>query len=313
MRYSVILNPAAGKGRLHARAMALLTRLERDGRLLRIDQTQGDGHATELAAQAVARGDRALLVAGGDGTLQQVVQGAMRARGEEPVHLAVLPLGTGNSFLREFSAHNFDVAHASLLAGRETPCDVVAIEHSEGTLYSINIVSFGFTSEVGALTNARFKWLGTAGYVAAVVTSLATLRSQTTRWRLDGGPEEAIEHTFVAACNSRFTGGAMMMAPAASINDGHMSIVIAKRMSRMRLLRTFPQIFRGEHVHDARVETREAARMELLDAPRCNFMVDGEIVSLEARALHVIRQPLRIVRPQGTVRPQGIVRPQDPA
>lgn len=297
MHYSVILNPKAGKGRHHERAMALLTRLERDKQISRIDRTLHDGHATELAAQAMKRGADALLIAGGDGTIQQAVQGIMEARGDRPIHLAMLPLGTGNSFLREFDAHDFDIAHASLLAGHDTPCDVVAIEHADGVLYSLNIVSFGFTSDVGALTNTRFKWLGTGGYVAAVVSSVARLRSQTTRCSFDGGPLETIEHIFIAACNSRFTGGAMMMAPAASIDDGKMSVVIAKPMSRLRLLKTFPKIYRGEHIHDATVDTREAAVIEFEDMPRCNFMVDGEIVSLQPHALRVIPRALRIVRP----------------
>ncbi len=298
-KYVVIVNPKAGEGRLGKRARALLGRLEADGRIERTEYTTATGHASELAKAALEGGAQALLVAGGDGTVQQVVQGIMEHGSQKPVRLAILPLGTGNSFLRDFGAHDFDVAQASLLGDQTTPCDVVEIEHGSGTVYSINIVSFGFTSEVGALTNDRFKWLGTAGYAAAVFTSLARLHTHMTRCSFDGGVFEDIEHIFIAACNSRFTGGAMMMAPAASINDGKMSVVIAKPMSRVRLLRTFPKIYSGKHVRDDVVDIREASEIRFDDMPECDIMIDGEILRLRMRALRVVPAALRIVHPRG--------------
>ena len=297
-KYFAIVNPKAGSGRLRARAAALLTQLQAEGRVERTLYTNADGHASELAEQALRDGAEALLVAGGDGTAQQVVQGVMAVSRTQATSLAVLPLGTGNSFLREFGAHDFDVARDALVGGHETPCDVVEIEHENGVTYSINIISFGFTSEVGALTNRRFKWLGTTGYAAAVFTSLAHLAKHSARCSFDRGPYEDVEHTFIAACNSRFTGGAMMMAPDASIDDGKMSIVIAKPMSRFRFLRTFPKIFSGEHIHEDVVQTREAAEVLFEGSPECDVMFDGEIGRLKMRRLRVIAGALKIVQPK---------------
>lgn len=297
-KYVAIVNPKAGEGRLRVRAQNLLDELGAEGRVTRIEYTNSNGHASKIAETALHGGAEGLLVAGGDGTAQEVVRGIMAANTGRAVPLAILPLGTGNSFVREFGAHDFEVARAALLGGHTAPCDIVEIEHKNGVTYSMNIISFGFTSEVGALTNRRFKWLGAGGYIAAVVTSLARLRSHTARCAFDGGPFEDVEHVFIAACNSRFTGGAMMMAPAASIDDGKLSVIVAKPMSRVRLLRTFPKIFRGKHIHDDVVESREAAEVLFDNLPECNVMIDGEIDRLKMRRLRVITGAVEIVRPE---------------
>jgi len=88
------------------------------------------------------------------------------------VALGFLPLGTGNSFLRDFSKNGLQTATEALLAGKRRRCDVLKLTHATGVIYYINLLSVGFTADVTALANRRFKRLGEAGYVLAVTRQL---------------------------------------------------------------------------------------------------------------------------------------------
>src|SRR5262249_3799647 len=105
-------------------------------------------------SDAYARGYRRFIAVGGDGTAHEILNGLFgRARAQERVSLGLLPLGTGNSFLRDFAENGADASLRAMLAGRTRPVDLVRLTHAAGEIFSLNILSFGFTADVGALTN----------------------------------------------------------------------------------------------------------------------------------------------------------------
>ena len=92
-----------------------------------------------------------------------------------------LPLGTGNSFLRDFTKDGAEASLKAILEGRKRPVDLVKLTHSAGETYSFNLLSIGFTADVGALTNRRFKALGHLGYLLGVFVCVAKLNRQAVR------------------------------------------------------------------------------------------------------------------------------------
>lgn len=305
-----ILNPQAGGGRQPKRLERLLQQLRQRGIAVHAHATERPGHATELARSALQRGETQLLVLGGDGTCFEVVNGIMQAQAATaspapPPTLAIVPLGTGNSLLRDFQVQDAESALDLLQHGRPQPCDLLRLEHAQGTLYSINLVSIGFSAAVGALTNARFKRFGAAGYVLALLASLARLRAETLRlrsWRpgSSSGTLPSVESrpaTLVAFCNSRYTGGRMMMAPHADLADGEFDVVHVGEVDRRTLLQVFPRIYRGSHVEASFVATWRAVKVELIDALPRDVMIDGEVLHLALRSLEVVPAALRIMGP----------------
>ena len=93
----------------------------------------------------------------------------------EPATLAFLPLGTGNSFLREFTDRGVDYAVEALLAGRSQPCDVLRLRHTEGVLHYINLLAMGFAADVATLRARRFSGWGELGYQSSIFISLGPL------------------------------------------------------------------------------------------------------------------------------------------
>lgn len=295
-RYFTIVNGAAGGGRCRSRFDKLKQTLEREGFELETRLTSHPGHATELAREAFERGERRFLGVGGDGTSYEIVNGLFPAALGEEVTLATLPLGTGNSFLRDFGITTETHAIEALREGRSHAIDVVKLTHARGVLHYINLLGLGFTARAGKLTNERFKPWGALGYVGAVLVSVADLAYASDPIRVDGSSEvESEPAIFLCFCNSKFTGGAMMMAPRAEVADGKLDIVRVGALSRGGLVTQFPRIFTGQHVDHPLVETRHATRVEFVETREQPCMIDGEIVDLAPRALEVLPSALRVI------------------
>ena len=128
-----VINGAAGAGRCAKRAGAVMDRLREAGLLLEIEHTHYAGHASELVARAYDRGTRKFLAVGGDGTCFEVINGLFpRCKTNGLPQLGILPLGTGNSFLRDFGISDEEEAIRALLSGHTSRCDVVELEHQQG-------------------------------------------------------------------------------------------------------------------------------------------------------------------------------------
>jgi len=160
-----LVNPAAGFGKCGKLLGPMIDRLLHAGVGFDVVETKHAGHATELAREAYASGYRKFIAVGGDGTSFEIVNGLFpEALNDEAPTLGFLPLGTGNSFLRDFTKDGVAYATQAIIENRARPCDVIRLKHKTGTLYYINILSLGFVADVCTLANERFKKLGAAGY-----------------------------------------------------------------------------------------------------------------------------------------------------
>ena len=261
-----------------------------------VHRTQHPGHATELAREAAAAGRRKFIAMGGDGTGFEVINGLFDAEPPEtPFQLGLVPLGTGNSFLRDFDVTSTEEAVSRIARGQSGPCDVLRVSHREGTLHYINILSIGFSAAAGELTNRRFKAFGAAGYILAVVSSLASLQHPQDAIRIDGDASvDDRKATLLSFSNSKFTGGAMMMAPNADTSDGKLDVIRVGKLSRMALLRAFPRIFQGTHLTMPVVEEHQARRVDFVTEREQAVMIDGEILNLALRSIEVVPGALEL-------------------
>ncbi|HZP17521.1 MAG TPA: diacylglycerol kinase family protein, partial [Terriglobales bacterium] len=184
--YLAIVNPAAGGGRAHKLLGPTLDRLRASGLGIDLRETSALGHATELAREAWREGYRKFISVGGDGTSYEIVNGLFPLEGNEPPTLAFLPLGTGNSFLRDFSDRGLDYSMESLIRGRSRRCDVLRLRHRKGVLHYINILSIGFSADVATLRARRFSGWGELGYQTAIFLCLARFRRRPFPLSVDG-------------------------------------------------------------------------------------------------------------------------------
>ena len=294
-RYFTIVNPAAGGGRCGKLAPAALDRLRAAGLALEVRETRAPGEATILARDAFAAGFRNFIAAGGDGTGFEVVNGLFPAAASEGrAAMGFLPLGTGNSFLRDFTERGADYAIEAIVARRRRPCDVIRLNYAGGTLFYINTLNIGFAADVAALANRRLKRLGELGYLAGVLVCLARLRRRPFPLRADG-QRDARRCLFLAFSNSKFTGGKMMIAPNASIDSGAIEYVHWGPIGRLGLVRNLPALFDGSHIRHPLASRRTATRIEFDLTGPVDVVVDGEVLTLEVKSLEVLPSALDVM------------------
>jgi diacylglycerol kinase (ATP) len=315
-RFFAIVNPAAGGGRSAKLAGPALERLRKSG--LEVDEvtTGAPGDAVLLAREAYTEGYRRFLAVGGDGTGHEILNGifggaaitqragaqhagaerrvaAQSATAEsataERVAMGFLPLGTGNSFLRDYTREGAKASLQALLERRTRTIDLMRLTHSTGEIYSFNLVSVGFTANVGALTNRHFKPFGHLGYLLGVFVRLAQLRPLTFAVRCDEDREwDSRPCLFLTFNNSAYTGGTMWIAPSADASDGLIEYVHWGPIGRFAALRMLPTIYDGKHMQHPQASRRAVRHVEFNMPNPVDVMVDGEVLALQCRALDIV-------------------------
>jgi diacylglycerol kinase family enzyme len=317
--FLAIINPAAGGGRCGERVGAALDRLRGAGLAIETAETSAAGHATQIAREAYGRGYRKFLAVGGDGTAFEIVNGLFPesrksrsqvsgvrsqvppAEDERIPTLGFLPLGTGNSFLRDFvpetsSKNGLEHAMQALEARRSRACDVLCLAHKDGTIYYTNLLSVGFPANVATVRRRRFPKLGYLGYWLSIFLCLARLDRRPFPVRFDGQREfDSRRCLFLTFNNSKFTGGTMMIAPDAVTDDGLIEYVRWGPIGRLGLIRNLVGLYDGTHTQHPLAERQAVRRIEFqLDGP-VDVMVDGEVLTLECRTIEVLPSALRVV------------------
>jgi YegS/Rv2252/BmrU family lipid kinase len=295
-----IVNPAAGFGKAAKLLGPAMDRLRAAGVEFDVAETRHAGHATEIAREAYRQGYRRFIAVGGDGTSFETVNGLFpEALNDKPPTLGFLPLGTGNSFLRDFTSNSkgagAEYALQAIIENRSRPCDVIRLKHKQGEIFYINILSLGFVADVATLANRRFKRLGAASYGLAVVMQLFNFQKRVFPLTLDGQPLAHSPSTALLIFNnSKFTGGNMMLAPNADTSDGQIEIV-RWSADRFDFIRNFPKCYDGSHINHPLIWQARARRIELnFDGPT-DIMIDGEVMTVQMESLEVLPSVLNVM------------------
>ena len=239
------------------------------------------GHLAELACEAAAGGPTQLVVVGGDGTVQEVVDGVLAAGLGSAVELAVLPLGTGRDFARSVRIPTrLDAAIEVALHGRLRTIDAGRATYSAGadesTAYFANFGGAGISGGIARRANSTTKALGgRLSFLWATVAVFARWQASEMTVTIDGTTRR--ERLYEAlAMNGDYTAGGMWIAPEAAPDDGAFDVVLIGDFSKAEFVTTFPKIYRGRHVSHAKVEIVRGREVRV-DAPTpLPIVLDGE-------------------------------------
>jgi diacylglycerol kinase (ATP) len=218
---AAIVNPRAGSGAAGRRWPAAERLLAARVGPVTTFFTEGPGHATELARE-LARAEL-LVVAGGDGTLNEVVNGGA-------ARIAVMPLASGGDFSRTIGVRSVRAAVEAIASKRWRRVDVWRAGFSGGERLFLNAAGFGMAGTV-AREAPRWRAFGAQRYLAAAVPSLAAGRSYAVSVRVDDGPAMRFDITTAAVCNGQYQGGGIRIAPEALPGDGLADVTVVERVS----------------------------------------------------------------------------------
>lgn len=273
MTVEIILNPTAGGGRAARNWAAIETELVAYSDLT-LHRTEAPGHALELARAAVARGVDRIIAVGGDGTVQEVVNGMARSAAS----LGIVPLGSGNDF-----AHGLDIPRDPALAlrlaltGQPRRIDLGRVHDR----YFTNVGGVGFDAQVAARANTGVKRRGGYWpYVAALLRELLALRTYPLELQLEGEQPARVtgRMLLVAVGIGQSYGGGMRICPRADFTDGLIDLCVASDVGRFEVLALLPRVFRGTHLDHPKVSYLRTSRLTVHGPAHLAVHADGEIV-----------------------------------
>src|SRR5437763_10089831 len=235
-----------------------------------------------------------VVSAGGDGTLNEVVNGI--AHGGCNAALGVLPLGTGNDFARTLGVPNgLEAAIEQIIAGQIREIDLVRVT-SDQVRYFVNVSSGGFSGVVDEkLTPEMKRTWGPLAYLRSAAAAFSELRGYATRVALDDAEAHELDLYNVVVANGRYVAGGIPIAPEADLTDGLLDIVLIAERGPAEAATVAPQILVGKHLSSDGIIFRRAKKIAIRSRPEMWFNVDGELIGNEPATFELLPGALRCV------------------
>lgn len=290
MRICLIFNPRAGTAE---RIKDFLLQLTGDQRC-ELRPTTASGDARRIAREAVTEGFDRIAVAGGDGTVGQVINGIAPHFSE--IELAILPFGTGNDLARplDLLADHMDLACACAYGARIEKIDVIRIS-AEKISYCINVANGGLGGRVAVdVDPADKKRWGPMAYWMTSVSQLVDLDCFDVELTLDDDQIQCSTYG-VAIANGQFVGGGFPIAPMALLNDGFLDITVVPVLSTLELAGAGINFMLGRNDKSDDVRTYRSRRATIRSVPEMPFSVDGEPTCQFDATFEILPQVLNIV------------------
>ncbi len=302
----VIVNPVAGRGNGSKIVHELKDDIENSvKRSLRICETRYPGHGIQLAHQATSDGVSLLIAAGGDGTINEVVNGMLRAKSEHKTlpELSILNLGSGADFVRSLAypktiseqLHWLGSHHRQMIDVGKLQC-----RNCDGTRivrYFINECQLGIGGSVVAKMRAQSKGrISTLAFASAAIKQLIFWRGSRMKIAVDDVDLVEGKILGIVVGNGRFCGGGMQLTPKAELRDGRFDILVMKDMNLLNRMLNFAKVYQGKHIY-AKPSIYRKGRQILIQCENDIFIeTDGELIGRGTAQVNILPAilPLRV-------------------
>ncbi|MFH1646322.1 MAG: diacylglycerol kinase family protein [Chloroflexota bacterium] len=296
----VIVNPAAGAGRTGREWPRIKDLFKGSGLRFEHDLTEAPGHAIELATAAARNGYDMVISVGGDGTINEVVNGLYKSGGIGEATLGIVSTGTGGDYVRTVGIpRGYQEACRKFLQPRRLSVDLGMVEyisngHTVERLF-VNFASMGFDAEIVRRTTQQFKALGSLpSYLLGMLVTLLAYRNRDVSITIDGEVVDKRVCTVIMN-NGRYGGGGMLTAPDARVDDGYFDVLIIGDLSKPDLLWSLPRIYRGTHLTHPKVTLRKAREIEVRSAQPLQLQADGELLGQVPARFRMLPAILNVV------------------
>lgn len=292
-RFLLVVNPRGGT----RRGLAVLEQVKpvfaTAGAELDVRVTERPGHAEEIARTTDLNRYDGLCLIGGDGTVHEVANGLLQRAQSRLIPLGIIPAGTGNTLHQHLHGHDGPrEAARQILAGRTGPLDAVRVTLEGQVVFCIDIIGWGGVADINC-TAEKLRLLGPPRYAAAALWHILRAQRRRARLVLDGQVHDD-DFLFVIACNTKFTGSNMKLAPRAEVDDGQLDVVVVRRASRLQMVKLFARVFDGSHLALPCVEYYQVCRFVLESAGHEPLDLDGEMKGTTPVSAEVLPAALRV-------------------
>lgn len=285
MKTFFVVNPHSANGSTGRRWASYAAVIARSLQDFGVEFTKGPMHARDIARTALLAGYECVVAVGGDGTINEVVNGFFDAgRPIRPTAaLGVLPRGTGGDFRRTFEWDtDFELAVRRLKTPETRPfdvgqCDFIDLHGNPARRYFANVCSFGVSGMVDQEVARTSKALGgKLSFMVGSLKALARYRDRKVRVAFDAGPSQELSVTTLSVCNGRYFGGGMKIAPQADVSDGLFDITIWSGFGLSDFVLKNSAIYSGRHVELPGTQTKQCQRIHAESDEEVLIDCDGE-------------------------------------
>lgn len=301
-KWLVIINPVSGGKAAPKRWAKIQPILEAAGIGMQVAYTEYRDHGAKLASEAVKQGFRHILILGGDGTANDVVNGVMQSGiAPQEMVLAMIPAGTGNDWVRTIGKPQTTTEIVSALQNIKTQLhDVGIARYTQGEekreRYFINIAGLGFE---GAVAQYLFEhsgkfYFGKLQYQLAIMRTLFRYKHTRMRITTDQGQDD-LTVLSVAVGNGKYNGGGLKQLPSANFNDGQLDMTIITTMPKWKMVVSLPKLQSGAHVHMREVQTFKSKSITIHSDPPVSIDADGEYIGSTPLELAIAPQQIQVL------------------
>ena len=297
-----IVNPRAGGAGLR-RFSGIARNLRAAGIPFSAAATLGPGDAAVLARLASDRDYKAIVCIGGDGTVNDVVNGLAGSDGRiaRGTPLAIIPNGTATDFAKSVGIPLArDAALERVIAGEEMDVDVGRIRFGDGRHhFFVNVLGAGFDAEVaGRAHDVRGAMPSIPAHVVGFASALAGYQNKRIAISVDGREDQGprFKANMVVVANGASYGGVFRLAPEARLDDGLLDVVVVGDIQRVELLVNIPRVFAGRHLGHEKVEVYRVSSLSLESDDGALVQADGEVVGALPAHIDVLPRALRLIR-----------------
>jgi len=287
-RAVAIVNPAAARGAAERRVKELVAIFRQVGARIDVLRTPAPGEGVRLARDAVSEGYTRIIAAGGDGTVNEVLNGML----ESDAELAIVPLGSANDFAHALGIHDWRAAARLALMGDARPVDVAT---ANGRAFA-NCVGVGADAAGANVLERHKRVVGPLAYLTAAIRTIAVYRPRPLRVHIDGetiiGP-----HLLAVGANSERFGRGMRIAPGARVDDGVLDLCIIGNTSLAEAIVLLARVYAGTHITRPKVRMAKARDFVIEQEGTLPMQLDGEPAHAERIEVRCLPGALSVVTP----------------
>ena len=292
-KYLVIINPVSGKKNSKKNLHYIVSFLEKYNLDFELFVSKYKYHIKEHLFSLSPTLYTDIIVYGGDGTFNEVINGILKRKDDYVPRLGLLPGGSGNSVMHDLNAINIDSALQLIINNNVKHIDVMKLEYANQTKYSINIVGWGMVADVAYLAE-KLRFLGPSRYTIASLLYILFSKNRYATLIIDSKKEKN-NYLFIMVSNTIYTGKGMKISPNAKLDDGLLDINIVKNnVSKLQLFKLLPQIFTGRHINSKYVKYFNGKSIQINFKDKQILNIDGEISNGENIKISILEKKLPI-------------------
>ncbi len=287
--YHIVVNPQGGKGKSVKALKRVKKILDKNKIEYLVHNTEYAGHATEIVRQLSRTPNTNILVMGGDGSFNEIINGIECF---ENVTLGLIPCGTGNDFVRS-SGHPTKVSKALeiILRGNTDYVDYIQLDDRR----CLNVVGAGMDVDV-LLKYDSMKGKSKLKYYFALFYTLAHAKFHKLRLTIDDGEPMERSVFMIGIGNGRCIGGGMPICPHATVNDGKMAVCVINEIKKRKILGAVLGFLKGTHIKKPYTEVFEGTKVQIDVLDDSQFEADGEIFGGEKINCKVVQNKLKVLK-----------------